>query len=214
MSDDFPKSDTKMPESGPKMNGPWEVLSDDIAYENPWIKIHHHQVVHPDGSDGQYGVVRFANRAIGVLPIDQDGYVWLVGQHRFPFNAYSWELPEGGCPNGENPLDGAKRELREETGFTAQGWISLLDFNISNSVTDESASCFIAYDLEAGENAPDPSEELAIKRIKFNYLLQEVLDGKISDSLTIIIVLLVQQLALSGRLPIKLCQHILFRKTP
>jgi len=169
--------------------GPWSVESHRNAYENPWIRVDHHDVIHPNGQNGTYGVVRFHNLAIGVLPIDQGGNVWLVGQHRFAFDKYSWELPEGGVPFNEDPLAGAKRELQEETGLTAKGWAEIGRFDLSNSVSDEQAIGYVAYDLMSGDNNPDPSEQLTIKKLPFHQLLQDIMTGTITDSLTILITL-------------------------
>ncbi|MEL6286946.1 MAG: NUDIX domain-containing protein, partial [Pseudomonadota bacterium] len=69
-------------------------------------------MVQPHGEPGRYGVIHFKNRAIGILPITGDGRVPLVGQHRFPGDYYSWELPEGGGPLGEAPIDAAQRRSR------------------------------------------------------------------------------------------------------
>ena len=85
---------------------PIEPLDDPVqpaVYENPWIAVREDQVLRPDGQPGIYGVVHFKNRAVGVLPVDDDGRVWLVGQHRYPLDAYSWEIPEGGGPEAETP---------------------------------------------------------------------------------------------------------------
>ena len=198
-----------MTKKTPYANGPWVVESERTAFENPWIRISDQQVKRPDGSPGAYGVVHFKNRAIGVLPIDSDGNVPLVGQHRFPFNAYSWELPEGGGPLDEEPLTAAKRELAEETGYTAETWIALTSFDISNSVTDEVAVCFIAADLTPGEVSPDPTEALAHKTLSFRALHDQVLNGEIRDSLTIAMVLMAEAKALRGLLPAPICELIL-----
>lgn len=172
-----------------KSVGPWRVKAQIRIFDNPWISVEDHQVIHPDGTPGEYGVVRFKNKAIGVLPIDQNGNVWLVGQHRFPSDKYSWELPEGGGPLKDDPLKAAKRELLEETGLKARCWEEFAAFDISNSVTDEKAICYFAWDLEEGVAAPDSSEALTLKRIPFQTLLDMVMKGEISDSLTIVMVL-------------------------
>lgn len=189
--------------------GPWRVKTMRAVFDNPWIRVVDHEVVHPDGSPGDYGVVKFKNLAIGVLPIDDNGAVTLVGQHRFPQDKYSWELPEGGGDVNTPPLVSAKRELEEETGLTAGGWAPLCEFDISNSVTDERAVCFLAWDLTPGAAAPDPSEALTIKSVFFHQLLEMVLSGEITDSLTIVMTLTAQAKALRGEIPGPISRHML-----
>ncbi|MBT8471299.1 MAG: NUDIX hydrolase [Marinicaulis sp.] len=182
-------------------NGPWVVRSSRLTFENPWIRVTDHDVLHPDGSDGEYGVVSFKNIAIGVLPITERGETWLVGQHRFPSEKYSWELPEGGGLVDDSPLESAKRELREETGVSAENWIELTRFDVSNSVTDERAICFLAYGLHHGQSAPEPSELLDVKKVPLKDVYHNVMTGEISDSLTIMMVLMASAKALRGELP-------------
>ena len=184
-----------------KKIGPWRVASETTVYDNPWIKVVNHEVIHPNGAPGQYCVVQFKNLAIGVLPIDQEGFVPLVGQHRFPLDQYSWEVPEGGGPLADDPLLSAKRELQEETGFKAASWLEIASFDLSNSVTNERSVCFLAWGLTAGEATPEPSEELAYERIRFSALYDRVIEGEIRDSLTIIMVLKVNALKEANRLP-------------
>ncbi|MBL4619206.1 MAG: NUDIX hydrolase [Marinicaulis sp.] len=192
-----------------KIVGPWRVQREVERFENPWIKIVDHDITHPDGSPGEYGVVRFKNLAIGILPIDEDGSVWLVGQHRFPQDRYSWELPEGGGALDVPPVESARRELSEETGLTARDWAPLSAFDISNSVTDERALCYFAWNLECGEATPDPSEALTIKRVAFCKLYEMVMTGEITDSLTIVMVLTAFTKALRGEAPMPISHHIL-----
>lgn len=181
--------------------GLWTVFSTSEAFRNPWIAVEDHDVSLPDGSPGRYGVVCFANTAIGVLPIDADGSVWLVGQYRFALDAYSWELPEGGGPKHEPSLDAAKRELQEETGLSAQHWLALCQFDVSNSVTDEVSDCFLAWGLTQGEASPEPSEDLSVKQVPFAELVSMVLGGAIRDSVTIVAVLTALEKARRGDLP-------------
>ena len=188
-------------EGVPETVGPWRVNAARTVYDNPWIRVIDHAVTHPDGTPGQYGVVRFKNRAIGILPIDEEGFVYLVGQHRFPSDAYSWELPEGGGPAGEAPLDTAKRELAEETGLSAKVWAPLIELDLSNSITDEVAICYLACELEGGTAHPESSEALQMRRIPFKMLVNDVLEGRVRDSLTIVMALSAQARALRGELP-------------
>ena len=164
--------------------GPWERRSRATVYENAWIQVHHDEVTRPDGSPGIYGVVHFRSRAVGAVVADQDGRVLLVGQHRYTLDRYSWEIPEGGSPSDEDPLAGAKRELAEETGYTARTWRELIRFTLSNSVTDEEGVMFVATDLEAGPASPDPTEELAVRWVGLDDALEMVASGEIHDVMT------------------------------
>ncbi|MEM7767003.1 MAG: NUDIX hydrolase [Pseudomonadota bacterium] len=184
-----------------EMRGPWRVRSMQVAFDNPWLEIQDHEVVQPGGSPGRYGVVHFKNLAIGVLPVSETGLVPLVGQHRFPSDSYSWELPEGGGPIGEPPLLGAQRELAEETGYRAAHWLEVLSCDLSNSVTDEAALGYLAWGLTAGEAAPDETEVLAQREVPFGALLADCLKGEIRDSLTILLALTVKAKLDAGALP-------------
>jgi 8-oxo-dGTP pyrophosphatase MutT (NUDIX family) len=166
-------------------SGPWTRRSRRVAYENPWVTVWHDEVDRPDGSPGIYGVVHFAASAVGVVVLDADDRVLLVGQHRYALDAYSWEIPEGGVPAGESPLDGARRELREETGVEATGWRELLRFHLSNSITDEAGVLFAARAVRHGEPDPDPTEDLTVRWMPFEEAAAMIGDGTITDALTI-----------------------------
>jgi 8-oxo-dGTP pyrophosphatase MutT (NUDIX family) len=172
----------------PVANGPWTRRTRRIAYENPWITVWHDEVTQPDGAPGIYGVVHFANLAVGVLAIDGSDRVLLVGQHRYALDGYSWEIPEGGVPAGESPLDGARRELREETGIEAATWVELGRCHLSNSVSDEEALFYLASDLTEGVATPDGTEALAVRWLPFHEVVAMTMDGRILDALTVIAV--------------------------
>ena len=163
---------------------PWVRRSRETVYENPWIQVHHDEVTRPDGSPGIYGVVHFRSRATGAVVLDTEGRVLLVGQHRYTLGRYSWEIPEGGAPFDEDPLDGAKRELAEETGYTARSWGELIRFTLSNSATDEEGVLFVASDLEPGPSSPDPTEELEVRWVSMDEALAMVASGEIHDVMT------------------------------
>ena len=164
--------------------GPWVRRSRETVYENAWIQVHHDEVARPDGSPGIYGVVHFRARAVGAVVTDGEGRILLVGQHRYTLDRYSWEIPEGGSPWDEDPLAGAKRELAEETGFTARTWRELIRFTLSNSATDEEGVMFVATDLEAGPASPDPTEELRVRWVDLEQALAMVESGEIHDVMT------------------------------
>ena len=164
---------------------PWKTLSSREVYDNPWISVREDAVVHPDGEPGIYGVVHYKNRAVGVLAVEE-GEVYLVGQYRYPLRRYSWEIPEGGCPEGEKPLDAARRELEEETGLRAASWRRLGEAHLSNSVSDEHAIWFLATDLTQGETRPEGSEQLRVRRVPTGEALRMALSGEMTDSVSLL----------------------------
>ena len=164
---------------------PWKTLSGREVYDNPWVNVTEYQIIKPSGGEGIYGKVAFKNLAIGILPIDEEGNTWLVGQYRYTLDEYSWEIPMGGVPHNENPEVGALRELREETGLIAGKLEVLCRIHTSNSVTDEEGFVYLATDLRQGVTDFDDTEDLAIKKVPFKEALEMVMDGRITDSLTV-----------------------------
>jgi 8-oxo-dGTP pyrophosphatase MutT (NUDIX family) len=179
-------------EPDPRAN-PWTRLSRSVIYENPWIRVYEDQVLRPDGKPGIYGVVHFHNRAIGVLPVDEAGRVLLVGQYRYPLDVYSWEIPEGGGAADEDPLEAARRELAEETGYSAGRWQEILRAHLSNSVTDEAAVAYLATELRPGVARPEGTEQLRLRWVPFAEALRMATTGEITDALS---VLAIQRVAL------------------
>lgn len=170
-------------------DNPWKRLHSTVVYENPWIRVEDHAVVNPAGGRGQYGKVCFKSRAIGIAPIDAADHIYLVGQYRYTLDSYSWELPMGGAAPGEDPLVAGQRELREETGLEAKRWRHLLTVHTSNSVTDEVGDVFVARELVPGTARPEPTEALAVQRMPFAQALEWVLDGKITDAMSVAAIL-------------------------
>jgi 8-oxo-dGTP pyrophosphatase MutT (NUDIX family) len=170
-------------------SNPWTTLGTRPIYENPWIAVREDQVLRPDGQPGIYGVVHFKNRAIGILPIDDDGRVWMVGQYRYTLGCYSWEIPEGGCPEGEEPEEAARRELREETGLEA-GRLELISrSHLSNSVSDELGIIYRATELVEGPNEPEGTERIDVRRMEWEHVWGMLTRGEITDSMTVIALL-------------------------
>ncbi len=184
-----------------KKNGPWTVHNTEVGFENPWLRVETSQITHPDGSAGTYGVARFANLACGVLPIDDEGHTWLVGQHRFPFNAYSWELPEGGGARDVDPIVSTARELEEETGLIAAHYAPLGQWHLSNSVSDEVAYGYVAWELTMGKAAPEPSEALSVRRVPIAEIVKQVRAGEVTDAFTHLMVMSALDMARRHELP-------------
>ena len=179
---------------------PWKILSSREAYDNSWIKVTEYGVVNPAGGRGIYGKVHFKNLAIGVIVLDMHLNTYLVGQYRFPIEKFSWEIPEGGCPLNMNPIDGAKKELLEETGLKANSWEKILEMDLSNSVSDEHAIVFLAYDLEQHKPSPEDTEQIEVRKIPFDDAYQMVEDGTITDSISVAAIQKVKLMLADGRI--------------
>lgn len=165
--------------------GGWKTKTSAVVYENPWIKVSHEEVITPKGTDGIYGVVHFKNTAIGVVPIDDQGNTWLVKQSRYTLNQFTWEIPEGGCPQGESPLNAAKRELEEEVGLQAEDWQELMRLHLSNSVTDELCIVFIARGLGTGQQRLEETEDIEYKKLPLKEAIDMVKRGEITDGISV-----------------------------
>jgi 8-oxo-dGTP pyrophosphatase MutT (NUDIX family) len=142
-------------------------------------------VVRPDGRRGTYSTV-LAPNAVGVVPIFEDGTILLVGQYRYSIARYSWEIPEGGGEPSEAPIQTARRELREETGYRAGKIRRLGLFHTSNCFTNEVAHLFWATELRPGPSCTDGTEKIVTRRIPFDDAYRMALEGQITDSITVV----------------------------
>ena len=181
-------------------HNPWKILAQRDVYNNPWINVTEFDVLNPSGGKGIYGKVHFKNHAIGILPLDDELNTYLVGQYRFPISRYSWEIPEGGGPFGVEIIESAKRELKEETGLVAEEWTELIKLHLSNSISDEAGSVFLARKLKQEEAMPEETEQLIVKKVPFEEAYQMVENGIITDSVAVAAILKVKILLLQGKL--------------
>lgn len=179
-------------------NNPWKTISNETAYENAWIKVEHHEVVNPAGNPGIYGKVHFKNTAISIVALDSEGFTYLVGQYRYTLQAYSWEIPEGGCSieSGESTLEAAKRELVEETGLIASKWTELGEVYLSNSVSDEKAVMYLAQNLRQHLACPEETEVLKIRKLPLAEAIEMAQKGEITDALSVLTLLKIPALHL------------------
>ena len=166
-------------------HNPWTTLSTKPVYQNPWISVREDQVLNPKGGEGIYGVVSFKNKAIGIIPLDAEGYTYLIGQYRYALNEYSWEIPMGGGPVENDLLESAKRELKEETGFTAARWTNICRLHTTNSVSDEEGFVFLAEELTAGQTAFEETEDLQIKRLPIQEAVRMAMNNQITDAISV-----------------------------
>lgn len=167
------------------MKNPWQITDKLPVYDNPWIKVTEYKVINPNGGKGIYGKVSFKNRAIGIVPLDEQMNTWLVGQYRFPVDKWSWEIPEGGGDIYTDPLESAKRELLEETGLKAAKWEEVQQMHLSNSVTDEYSITYLATGLSQHQARPEETEQLTVKKLPFKEALEMVMRGEITDAITV-----------------------------
>ncbi|WP_181305780.1 NUDIX hydrolase [Rufibacter sp. XAAS-G3-1] len=181
------------------LENPWNTLESTPIYSNPWISVREEQVINPGGGRGIYGVVSMKNKAIGIIPVDDEGNTWLVGQYRYTVNEYSWEIPMGGGPIGIDPLESAKRELKEETGFTAAEWTNIGRIHTSNSVTDEEGFIFLAEELTAGETEFEETEDLKIWKLPLHEAVRMAMDSEITDAISIAGLLKAEKILLTRR---------------
>jgi len=168
---------------------PWTIISSKEMYDNKWISLMEYRVINPSGGKGIYGKVHFKNRAIGIVAMDDENHIYLVGQYRFPIDQYSWEIPEGGGAMNEIPLKAAQRELLEETGLIAKEWKELMQMHLSNSVTDEEAIVYLAKSLSQHEAQPEETEDLQIVKLSFSEAFEKVMKNEITDSITVAAIL-------------------------
>jgi ADP-ribose pyrophosphatase len=167
------------------MENPWKTLKKKLIYSNPWIKLEEHDVITPAGTQSIYGKVLFQNKAVAIIPIDNELNTWLIGQYRYTLDEYSWEIPMGGGPIGTDVLESAQRELKEETGLSAAKWTEIMRVHPSNSVSDEEGFVFLAEDLTSGETEFEDTEKLEILKLPLSEAIEKVMCGEITDAISV-----------------------------
>lgn len=179
---------------------PWIVKKNEAVYESPWIRVERNEVINPAGNEGIYSVVHFKNLAIGIIPLDEDFNIWLVGQFRFPIGSYSWEIPEGGGKLDTSPIESARRELLEETGIRAVDFKELMRLHLSNSATDELAIVFLARKLSFENPTPEETEILQVKKVHLKEAYELCNQGLITDAISVASILKLYLLYKDGKI--------------
>lgn len=182
------------------MDNPWKTLTIRQQYDSPWICTEEHDVINPAGKQSIYSKVCFKNIAVAIIPLTENHETYLVGQFRYPTQSYEWEVCEGGCPIGTSPVATAKRELIEECGITAQIFTEVLHMQLSNAATDEVSYTYVAQQLTFGNNDPEETEQLTIKKMPFAQVFEMAMNGEIKDGLSVASIFKVQLMIEKGLL--------------
>jgi len=163
----------------------WKKLSSRVVFDNPWITVFEDRVINPGGGRNDYGHIHFKNTAVAIVALDENGNTWLVGQDRYTLGTYSWELPMGGAPLPESPLDAARRELKEETGLSAKKWTEIMQLHTSNSITDECGIVFVAEQLADGQTQFEETENIEVRKLPLAEALDMIDRGEITDAISV-----------------------------
>lgn len=162
----------------------WKTLNSDYVHENKWYKVRKDDVIMPNGKPGVYNVIE-THGSVYILPII-DNKIILINLFRYPTQADSWEIPAGHIEAGEDPLESAKRELQEETGFEATTWVKLGIFQIANGISNSIGHIFIAKDLETTTKNEQEEEGISSAKLADMHQLKLMIEsGKISDGPTL-----------------------------
>lgn len=163
----------------------WKRLDSQTIYDNDWMTVYEDHVINPGGGENRYGYIHFKNRAVAIVAMDEDLNVWLVGQQRYTLDAWSWELPMGGAPGDEAPVEAARRELQEETGLSAERWSEIMMLHPSNSITDEVGYVYLAEVLSPGPTSFEETEDIEVRCLPLAEAVKMAQDGRITDAISV-----------------------------
>jgi ADP-ribose pyrophosphatase len=159
-------------------------ISSELKSTNPWWDYRVDEYTRPDGNSGEYHYVDSRGSSM-VIPFREDGKIILIRQYRYLNSRESIEFPGGGIKRGLTPLENAKEELKEETGYRSRELTYLGCFNPFNGVTNEICSVYLAADLVSGEAMPEHSEEFEIIELTKEQIDNKINNGEIWDGMTI-----------------------------
>ncbi len=165
---------------------PWKKLNTKIVHKNPWFQIRKDDVIRPDGEKGSYSFMETGGPSVFIVPITPENEIYMIGLHRYPTDMYSLEIPAGNS-DGEAPLLAAKRELQEETGFKAESWENIGQFQVMNGVCSEMGHIYLARDLVQTEDNSQKEEGIReMKKVPSTKIPSFIQSGKINDGQSII----------------------------
>ncbi|OGJ22088.1 MAG: hypothetical protein A2804_02450 [Candidatus Pacebacteria bacterium RIFCSPHIGHO2_01_FULL_46_10] len=168
--------------------GPWTITDSKTVYKNSWINVREDKVIKPDGKEGIFGVVEM-KPGVSVLPIDDERNVYLTKEYHYAVGRETIEAISGGIDKNENEEDAAKRELREETGITANEWIDLGVIDPFTTVVKSPNYLFLARGLEFSKAKPEGAEKIKVIKISMGKAIQWVMESKITHGATTTLIL-------------------------
>ena len=177
------------------------ILSSRVVYRGPAFWVTTDQVLEPTGVRGRRDIVRHSGSVV-ILAIDEthsEPHVLLVRQYRHAAQQYLWELCAGRIDQGENELAAAKRELREETGYTAARWKRILRYYASPGFVAETMAVYLARGLRPGPAHPEEDEVIETRFFPLRQIERQVMAGRVLDGKTICGVLWLGQNRKSSR---------------
>ena len=173
-----------------RKNGKWTIKERRKIFENDFFKVFEDDVIQPDGKDGKYATICFV-RGVSVLPLDDDGFVYLTKQFRYALEREDLEVVSGAVED-EEPLEAARREAKEELGIEAEEWTDLGRIENDTSITNSRAQLFLARKLSFGEPEREGTEQIETVKMKFADALDQVLKGEITHGQTVALILKAQ----------------------
>lgn len=161
------------------------------AWDCPWYGVRQDRILLPNGSEGVYNVLELPD-AVWILPVTTAGEIVLLRHYRYPLQKWIWELPAGHVETGDEPLESAKRELREETGGEAAEWRFLLKSNTMKGIGTETAHLFLAMGVTLGATAHEPAEVMTVHPFPPTEVLRMARAGEIEDAISVLALLLAE----------------------
>jgi ADP-ribose pyrophosphatase len=192
MAPELVKSMTTMATSeqpqSPRPHGPWSIHSSRTVYADPWVSVRVDEVTRPDGKPGTHGFIRVRS-GVSVLPIADDGTVYLTDEFHYAVGENTIEVVSGGIDEGEDPLAAAKRELEEELGIIARDWQALGSYHPFTSMLYSPTGLFIARGLRFVDSRPEGTEQIRCVKTTFDEAVRMVLAGEITHGPSCVLIL-------------------------
>lgn len=170
-----------------KKNGPWTIKKSQSVFKNDFLEVFNDKVVQPDGKNGEYATVQM-KPGVCTLAVDDEDNVYLTRQFRYALGRESLEVIAGGIEGGE-PLENAKREIKEEMGIEAEEWIDLGAAETDTSIIHSPAHFFVARKLQFGKPKREGTEAMKPVKIPFDTAVTKVLNGEIVHALSCLLIL-------------------------